>query len=336
MDLERDDIELLKVSVDPESLLRTLGFSINKETHKDLRGSCLVHGGDNTSAFRFNKENYTWTCFSNKCHEQYGNDVVGLIMAVNKISFSEAVTFLADFVGDSRVTKESVSKYKATRERKSFIRDVGILQKPDIVNEDFLKECIKFRSNFFYQEGFSKKTLDFFEVAGGYVDKIGHARDIIPIRNDVGELVAYSFRDVTKKCNEDFKYLATDLFDKDRVLYNLHNAKVFGAETPLIVVEGFKSVWRLHDFGFYNCVSIMGSLISHGQLNLLLAYALKGVIIMFDNDKPGKKGTDLALKMFKNKLKSIPVYIKEETSEGKGLDPSDLTLDQFLAYVEAL
>ncbi len=334
--LSKEELELLKLSIDPVSLLIHLGFSITKETLKELRGPCIIHGGDNAGAFRYNKDTNTWCCFTNKCNEKHGNDVIGLIMATKKLSFGEAVLYLDNLIGGDKLDPSEVVRYRHKRERAAFIKNTGVVSKPDIVTEDFLKNSTPFRSNLFYGDGFSKNTLDFFEIAGGYVDKIGHSRDIIPIRNDSGELVAFSFRDVEEGCNEDFKYIATDDFCKDQVLYNMYNAKSLGSEAPLIVVEGFKSVWRLHEWGFRNCVAIMGSALTTGQASLLLAYALKGVVVMLDNDNAGKSGTKKVIAMLSKKLPVTPLYITEVDSKGKGLDPSDLSIDQFLAYMASL
>ena len=334
--LSKEELEILKISIDPVSLLLHLGFDVHKETLKELRGPCIIHGGDNKSGFRYNKDTNTWVCFTNKCNEKHGNDAIGLIMAVKHLSFVEAVEYLDQLVGGGKFDYSEVVKYKYKRDKDSFIHNLGIVHKPDIVTEEFLKNSVPFRSSLFTDSGFSKHTLDYFEIAGGYTDKIGHARDIIPIRNDKQELVAFSFRDIEKGCNEDYKYIATDDFCKDRVLYNMCNAKELGKSTPLIVVEGFKSVWRLHEWGFYNTVAIMGSSMTTGQANLLLAYALKGVALMLDNDTAGKNGTKSALKLLKGKLPVTPIYITNVDKDGKGLDPSDLTIEQFLDYMELL
>ena len=65
----------LKDAIDPHYLVESLGFVVKKETPKELRCTCIVHGGDNPTSFRFNKERKTWVCFSHKCHEVFGNDI---------------------------------------------------------------------------------------------------------------------------------------------------------------------------------------------------------------------------------------------------------------------
>ena len=82
-----DDVQFLKQAVDPRFLLEQLGFKIVNETRKELRGACAIHGGDNKTSFRFNKITKTWVCFSHRCQEEFGYDVIGLIRAKTGKSF---------------------------------------------------------------------------------------------------------------------------------------------------------------------------------------------------------------------------------------------------------
>jgi DNA primase len=99
-------------------------------------------------------------------------------------------------------------------------------------------------------------------------------------------------------------------------------------------VEGFKSVWRLHDYGIDTAVAVMGSKITPGQINLLCQYAYKGAVIMFDNDSAGVEGAVKAYEDLKNKLDVYAVFITEVDEEGNGLDPSDLTKEEVMNYLK--
>ena len=86
----RDRVDNVKQIIDPTFLLEQFGFEITRETSKEVRAVCKIHGGDNTTAFRLNKELKTWVCFTHKCHEQYGNDIFSLVMALNNCKFMDA------------------------------------------------------------------------------------------------------------------------------------------------------------------------------------------------------------------------------------------------------
>lgn len=331
----KNDIQLLKESVDLSLLLHSLGFKITSENSREIRASCAIHGGDNKSAFRLNKDTRTWLCFTNKCQETHGYDLLGLIKGVLKVDFKEAVKYLQDLVGDSTLnTSLRVSK-QFSRDKEAFIKSYATPKKPAYVSEDHLLSYRPLRSNtFIRKDKFSNATLDYFEVAGGFTDDYGIRRDIIPIRDAEGLLKAYSLKDTRLNPPDDsFKYIITTGFVKDSVLYNLHNAKIYGNIVPLIVVEGFKSVWRLYDYGIYNVVCTMGSFISPGQQQLLKIYASKGVIIMYDADKAGRNASISGKEsleragLFVVDIDITPSVLKETDS------PAELSSDIIYGYL---
>jgi len=323
-------LKQLKSIVEPRYLIESLGFEVDRETSKEIRAECKIHGGDNKTAFRFNKETRSWICFTGQCHEIHGSDIIGLIQATSNLDFMAAVNYLKDLVGDVGDLGFKALQYELKREKETFIDrykkdEVG----DSIVTEECLSQFKSFRSNYFLEDGFSKETLDYFEIAGGYTDKYGFIRDIIPIRDVDSKLVAYSLRDIRHDVSEDRKYILSTNFDKNNVLYNLNRAKEYGETTLIIVVEGFKSVWHLFSCGIPNVVACMGSRITPGQQNLLCSYALKGVVVMFDCDKAGIAGTVSAYKDLKDKIEVIPVFITQD-----GLDPADLAPERIYNYLE--
>ena len=329
----KERLQVMKDSVDARILLEGLGCTIVRETAKELRGPCIIHGGDNTTAFRFNKEKKSWVCFSHKCHEFHGNDIISLIRAILKCDFIKAVEYLSSLVGE--VSDGSYYRLKTKRERESFINlyDNDNV-KPSIVNEVTLKDFRSMRTNYFVNKGIKPETLEVFEVGGGYVDNEGVVREVIPIRDDHGVLVAYSFRDIRNNISYDKKYTLTTGFEKDAVLYNMNRARDYGKHFPIIVVEGFKSVWKLYECGIKNVVAVIGSSLTEGQCLLLYSYALKGVVVMFDNDEAGIIGINKAYESLNGKLDIVPVYITETDGFGKGLDPADLSCRQLCQYLD--
>jgi DNA primase len=330
----RIHLSQLKDAIDPNYLIESLGFIIKRETPMELRCTCIIHGGDNPTSFRFNKERKTWVCFSHKCHEIFGNDVVGLIKAVQKVEFVEAVEYLSDLTGDISGSLNALN-YRKEKERKEFIEN----SKKEIhihpeVNEERLLRYRPLRSKFFNIESdFSDEVLDKFEIAGGYKSSDGLIRDIIPIRDTEGDLAAYSLRDIRPNVDYESKYKITYGFDKDNVLYNLNN--IIPVDKPIIVVEGFKSVWRMYEYGIKNVVAVMGSKITKGQRRLLYSHALHGVVVFFDNDVAGGLGTIDAYNQLKNKVDVSPIFITEVDDDGNGLDPADLDRETMYSYLQA-
>lgn len=331
----KDKLEQYKAMVDIRYLLDSLGFKILKETPREIRGACKIHGGDNSTAFRFNKETRTWVCFTQRCHEIHGNDIIGLIKAATNRDFVGAVDWLKSLVGED-IDPDEYINHKRNREMQEFVNSFTAGVTPKSVNERSLNAHKEFRSGFFVKEGFKISTLDHFEIAGGWKDPEQLTRDIIPIRDDRGKLVAFSLRDIREdvdEIDEDRKYIHTPGFNKDGVLYNLHNAWHYAVDKPLILVEGFKSVWRLYEYGIKNVAAVMGSSLTDGQKFLLYQYNIKNVVIFFDNDKAGVLGTQKAVEELNGKLEVMPVFIQEVDEQGKGLDPADLSKELVYEYL---
>ncbi len=63
----KQKIQQLKSSIDPRFLLESLGFKVTRETPKELRGACRIHGGDNkqpgdrTHGARYGKLHGIWS-----------------------------------------------------------------------------------------------------------------------------------------------------------------------------------------------------------------------------------------------------------------------------------
>jgi DNA primase len=317
----------MKETVDVKHLIESLGFRIFRETVKELRGQCKIHGGDNKTSFRFNKETRTWICFSHNCQEECGNDVIGLIKGALGVGFVEAVDYLRSLVGDSG--NYNLLEHERQKEKERFIKSrKSFIPNYFTVSEDKLNFYKSFESDYFLSQGFSKRTLNEFEIGSGYIDLKGTLRDVIPIRDENGVLVAYSLRR-TDDVNET-KYLLTKKFDKNAVLYNLHRAKNHLDKNPLIVVEGFKAVWKLHEYGINNVVALMGSKITDGQANLVYTYSSKGgVVLLLDGDVAGVKGTLYSYKLLKNKVNKIhPIIIIE-----KDKSPDELSKEKAFKYL---
>ena len=322
----RDKIETLKLSVEPKYLLESLGFKIEKESSKELRCACIIHGGDNKTSFRFNVEKRTWVCFSHHCHDIHGYDMISLVQAVLKVNFSEAIEYLQSISS----CDVDLYAYKRQQEMNKFISSNNPTQ--SFVSEQHLIRYQGFRSNHFNKDGFLDKTLDYFEVGGGYTDMDGVIRDVIPIRNDKGELVAYSYRDIRDFAVDD-KYINTPNFDKNNVLYNFNNVIRMGIKKPVIVVEGYKSVWKLYEYGIYNVVASMGSVVTEGQVNLLCKYALNGTILAFDNDLPGVVGTLYSYKLLSKKIKVEPLFLSS-ANLNIGDSPAEFNREDAYKYLE--
>ena len=78
---------------------------------------------------------------------------------------------------------------------------------------------------------------------------------------------------------------------KSTLLYNLNLALPYiKKEKKMIIVEGYKDVWRCWEAGVKNVVAIMGNIVTEDQIRLIMKYSYFNVVLALDNDKGGRDG----------------------------------------------
>ena len=137
---------------------------------------------------------------------------------------------------------------------------------------------------YFIKRGLDPKVVSLFGL--GYC-QYGWMKNrmAVPIHDEKGQLVAYAGRWPGDEPPEgEGKYMLPRGFKKSEVLFNLH--RVADAEL-LIIVEGYWSVFRLHQLGLPS-VALMGSKLSKAQETLLMASKVRRLILLLDGDHPGR------------------------------------------------
>jgi len=124
-------------------------------------------------------------------------------------------------------------------------------------------------------------------------------RIMIPIRDENGKMAGFGARildpnDVPKFLNSP----DTVLFSKGRLLYGLDRArKPIRAADQAVIVEGYMDVIALHQAGFENVISPMGTALTEDQLRLLKRFS-KRIVLALDPDAAGQaavlRGLDAA------------------------------------------
>jgi DNA primase len=120
-------------------------------------------------------------------------------------------------------------------------------------------------------------------------DKFRH-RIMIPIRDADGKMAGFGGRildpnDIPKFMNSP----QTALFDKGRLLYGLDRArKPIRAADQAVIVEGYLDVIAVHQAGFENVVSPMGTALTEDQMRLLKRFTRR-IVLALDPDTAGQK-----------------------------------------------
>ncbi|MBI4731248.1 MAG: DNA primase [Chloroflexi bacterium] len=115
-------------------------------------------------------------------------------------------------------------------------------------------------------------------------------RIMIPIRDATGKMAGFGARILNP---DDFpKFLnspETPLFSKSRILYGFDRArKAIRLANQAVIVEGYLDVIALHQAGFENVVSPMGTALTEDQLRLLKR-ATRRIVLALDPDAAGQK-----------------------------------------------
>ncbi len=126
---------------------------------------------------------------------------------------------------------------------------------------------------------------------GGYYDKFRN-RIMFPIRDGAGKMAGFGARvldpeDIPKFLNSP----QTPLFNKSHLLYGLNLAKkAIRDADQVVIVEGYLDVIALHQSGYANSVSPMGTALNEDQLRYLKKYTRR-IVLALDADAAGEKAT---------------------------------------------
>jgi DNA primase len=211
----------------------------------------------------------------------------------------EAVNFYRHHLLNSAAGREALAFLQRRGLQPATIETFGLGYAPDNFNAAF---------QYFTAKGYSPQELLDAGVASerdgreGVYDRFRH-RVMFPIRDMAGKMAGFGARilrpdDVPKFLNSP----QTPLFDKGRLLYGLDQArKPVRAQDQVVIVEGYLDVIVLHQAGFTNTVSPMGTALTEDQLRLLKRFTRR-IVLALDADAAGEKATLRGLELARQAL----------------------------------
>ena len=265
-----------------------------------------------------------------------GGDAITFVMEHEKMSYSEALRYLAKKYGveikEDRLTDEGKAE-QSERE--------GLYILMNFAKEYYRKqltgseEGISIGLSYFRERGFHDRTIEKFElgyalegwenftkeaIAKGYnkelLEKTGlvvkkedgstydrsRGRVIFPVHNISGKVIAFGARMLGKDKNQP-KYInspETDIYHKSDVLYGLFQARnAIRQHDVCYLVEGYTDVISLHQSDVANVVASSGTALTENQIKIIRRFT-ENVTVLFDGDTAGIKaalrGIDMILK----------------------------------------
>lgn len=292
-------------------ILESLGFT--PDYAGDVQCCCPIHGGNNRRAFSYRSDMKVWKCWTKHCEDSYGSDLIGLVKAVKKVGYKEALDYVIQTIGQQPNIEDM--------DLKRFIRlnkvKKNVPQRLDLAmlkNKD---------SAYFESRGLSRQICEAYETfiwdePGNYAM---HNRYCIPIKNEENEVVGYTGR--SPRPNDEYKWLhGPETAKLSKVLFNLNNASsCIKQHGTAVLVEGPLDVLKLVDNGISNIVTGLSLSISKDQLLSLLKHNCKKLYILFDPDEAGKIAAKKLIKKYSIYLDMI------DLSDHFKTDPSDFTAD---------
>ncbi len=302
-----------------------------KRSGKNYTGFCPFHANTHTPAFVVFPDSGTWRCFG-ECNE--GGDIFRFVMKKEGWDFKEALENLAERAGVKLVplTPQRVEENERDTQLRKLLEEAVVFYRHQLTQTAEGQEAMAFLAkrgiksetaeawglgyapnaweatlNYFLKKGYPQKDiLD----AGLLSEKDdGHAFDrfrhrlMFPIRDAGGNMAGFGGRvldpnDVPKFMNSP----QTSLFDKSSLLYGLDKArKAIRSENQAVIVEGYMDVIVVHQEGFQNVVSPMGTALTELQMRQLKRYTRRFVLAL-DPDAAGVKATLRGLEVAREAL----------------------------------
>ncbi len=324
--------------------------------------NCPFHN-EKTPSFSVSASKGIYKCFG--CGK--GGNVVTFIQDHEKLTYPEAIRWLADFykieLEETERTPEQLQQQQIEESIRilnefaaSYFEQALRTEEGTAIGMSYFRHrglnmqvIEKFRLGYspetwdaFYQEalsrGYSKEVMEraglIKQRNGQYYDSY-RGRVIFPIQSMTGRVLGFGAR-ILKSNDKAPKYVNSpenELYNKSRVLYGLYQSRqAIGKQDECFLVEGYTDVISLHQGGVENVVASSGTSLTEDQLRLI-GQLTKNLTILYDGDAAGVnaalRGLDMALeRSFNVQLVLLP----------EGEDPDSfiqkMGADRFHEYVK--
>lgn len=319
--------------------------TLTKKTGANYFGLCPFHGED-TPSFSVSPRKQIYYCFG--CHN--GGDVIRFIMEMEKLSYPEAVRFLAQKVNIEIPELESNPQYEEKQKLRRQLRELYLeaarFYYLSLVNDPAQKAnryCdgrgISRRARIRFGLGYAPARWDglykhlqskgllsnpqLVEMSGLFKKgKNGSAYDLLrdrlifPFLDAQGRVIAFGGRNLGPELPKYVNSPETPIYTKGDHLFGFNLAKKTTAP-HLLLVEGYLDVVTTQDAGFDFTVGVLGTALTNRQAQLLRRVD-KEVIVGFDADDAGQNAIMRSLDILEQEKLHVSVLVLPD-----GKDPDE-------------
>ena len=320
-------------------------------------GCCPFHH-EKTPSFSVTPDLNLYYCFGCKA----GGNVIQFIMEMEKLTFHEAVEYLANQlhmpIPETREDPEYEQR-KTMRERLLGANRAAAQWYHELLWTDEGREAL----DYLYSRGLSDGILRRFGIGASstkrdsllsYLKEQGYtteeillaglavqkeeqpARDffrgraMFPIIDQFGNVLAFGGRSLDGSQPKYLNTGDTPVFNKRKGVYAANLLKKERQLTRVLLVEGYMDVVSLTQAGIRGVAATLGTSLTPEQAKLLSRFAPE-VHIAYDGDEPGQHAIEKALDIFEQEQLNVKaIYIPD------GLDPDELIRQRGLDAFEAL
>jgi DNA primase len=272
-----------------------------------------------------------------------GGNVVGFLMEHEKLSYPEALRYLANryniAIEEKELTAEeiqqkneresllAVTEFAAkffssqlnTEEGKaiglSYLRKRGF--RDDIIKKFQLGYSPEARTAFSKEAGKSGYKRSYLVATGLSIEGENYLFDrfagrvMFPIHSLSGNVIGFGGRTL-KSDKKVAKYVnspESDIYHKSRVLYGLFQAKKsIVSKEQCFLVEGYTDVIALHQAGIENVVASSGTALTSDQIRLIKRFT-NDITILYDGDEAGIKASFRGIDMILEEGMNVKVVM---------------------------
>ncbi len=300
-----------------------------KKSGSNFKGCCPFHD-EKTPSFMVSPSKGIFKCFG--CGK--GGNSVSFVMDLEKLSYVDALKYLAKKYNIEVVETELSSEQKQARDIRESLQIVN-----NHAQEYFqyqLHETNEGKSvglQYFKERGFTDETIKKFQLGyspekkdayteealkKGYkkefLERTGlsifkenwqadrfNGRVLFPIHSLSGNVIGFGGRIMKSDPDKKFaKYLnspESELYNKSKTLYGIYFSRAEMVKKDLcILVEGYTDVMSMHQSGIENVVASSGTSLTVEQIRQIQRFT-NNILVIYDGDNAGIKASFRGINM---------------------------------------